>query len=111
MEPQKLSADDYTAFKTLYYDPFADVHCPRCGSRIKYVVKTRSMSLGNIYDIECSGTPRCFYFRIPPMLTPECIRWHEPDEINAGYATATYPCSSCRVLEYCTVDCKERGQI
>lgn len=107
MEPQHMTKGDWKAFKTLYSNPFAEVCCSQCGSRLLYKVSTKSEALGNIYYIECSGTPRCWFYPIPPTVTPECIRWHHPVEIKAGTATADYNCSACCVADRCTVDKKE----
>lgn len=78
MEFQNLQAADYTAIRAKYEDPEAVVLCPRCGSRLRYVVKNRFEELGIIYNIECSSG--CFFYPIPPSVTPESIKWNEPRE-------------------------------
>ena len=104
MEPQNFKPADYAAIRILYADPFSEVYCPRCGSRMKYVVKNRFDSVGNLYFLECTNTPRCFFFSIPPAATPECIRWQEPGLIKQEDIDFDKCCRSCRVAEYCKVD-------
>ena len=104
MEPQNLKPADYAAIMALYTNPFAEVYCPRCGNRMKYVMKNKFDSLGNLYHLECTNTPRCFFYPIPPTVTPECIRWCEPDKAKPGDIDFDHCCLSCRVLEYCAVD-------
>ena len=84
MEFQNLQAIDYVTIRSLCTNPFSNVHCPRCGSRLRFVVKTKSIDLGNIYNIECSRTRRCFYYPIPPLLTPACLKWLEPNQITVS---------------------------
>ena len=107
MEPQNLGHADYAAIGAWYTNPFAEVYCPRCGNRMKYVVKNRFDSLGNLYHLECTNTPKCFYFSIPPTVTPECIRWQEPDKVNPEEIDFNHCCYSCRVSKHCAV---ERGK-
>ena len=102
-----MTAADFKAFRTLYSNPFAEVVCPRCGSRLIYVVKGSYVDLENIYNIECSGTPRCWFYPIPPTVTPECIRRMHPDEIKTAGAFPVRCSSSCVVREHCTVEFKQ----
>lgn len=104
MEPQHMTPGDWKAFRTLYTNPFAEVNCSQCGSRVIYKVGTRSEALGNIYYIECTGTPRCWFYPIPPTLTPECIRWQHPDEIKANRLSTVQCDKSCVVTERCAVE-------
>ena len=106
MEFQNLKAPDYAAIMALYRNPFAQVYCPRCGNRMKLVVKARFSSGENIYTIECT-TPRCLFYPIPPTVTPECIRWRHPDEIKAAGAIPVRCSSSCCARDRCAVESRQ----
>lgn len=110
MEFQNLKAADNAAIRDLFSNPFSEVCCPRCGKRMKFIVMAKLETIGNVYDIVCSNTPRCFFYPIPAPLTPECIRWQEPDKVKPEEISFDHYCSSCRVLKYCAVDRGKEAQ-